>query len=421
MKAGAGADMNGGMRFPRAPVAGLFVFLAVGQLACDGGEAESPADAGSAGAAGAAAGASGTAGSGGGPQATAGSGGGPTVAGGSGGAATGAAGSGGAAAGAAGSDASGGSAGGGPAGNGGRGGAAGGGGSGGAAGGRGGSGGAAGGRGGGGGAAGTGLGGAPGAGGAAGGGGRGALPPITVWIAGDSTVANGSTPCPIGWGAPFPTYFGSGVTVRNSAVGGRSVRTWLYSVQTVMDSTGECVLDRDASGNPILQSRWQAMLDATTGMKTGDYLFIQFGINDSSATCDRHVGLDAFKVSYGMMAQAAKDRGARPIFVTPLSSISCSGSTARGSRGEYVTATQEAGAQYNVPVVDLHALSVALYNKHGFCPIPGGDVSASTTGPVGDFFCDDHTHLSQAGAVEIAGLMASALRDQAIPLAAYLK
>ena len=166
------------------------------------------------------------------------------------------------------------------------------------------------------------------------GGAGGALPAITVWIAGDSTVANGSSPCPIGWGGPFPTLFGPGVTVRNSAVGGRSVRTWLYSVQTVMDNTtGECALDLDSNGDPVLQARWQAMLNATSGMKTGDYLFIQFGINDSSATCDRHVGLDAFKISYGMMAQAAKDRGARPIFVTPLSSISCSGSTARGSRG----------------------------------------------------------------------------------------
>ena len=85
--------------------------------------------------------------------------------------------------------------------------------------------------------------------------------------------------------------FGAAVTVKNSAVGGRSVRTWLYNVQTTMDASGECVLAEDANGNPTLQSRWSAMLDATSGMKTGDYLFIQFGINDSSATCDRHVGV----------------------------------------------------------------------------------------------------------------------------------
>jgi lysophospholipase L1-like esterase len=209
--------------------------------------------------------------------------------------------------------------------------------------------------------------------------------------------------------------------VTNSAIGGRSVRTWLYSVQTVMDATGECVLDVDGSGNPILQSRWQAMLNAMSGMKSGDYLLIQFGINDSDPSCDRHVGVDAFKMSYGMMAQAAKDRGAHPIFITPLAMIRCSGSTVTTSREPYVTATKDAGTQYGVPVIDLNALSVALYKQRAFCPIPCGDVSATTTGPVGDFFCDDHTHLSSSGALDIAGLVAQALRDQNIPLAAYLK
>jgi lysophospholipase L1-like esterase len=86
-----------------------------------------------------------------------------------------------------------------------------------------------------------------------------------------------------------------------------------------------------------------------------------------------------------------------------------------------VTATQQAGVEYGVPVIDLHQLSVDLYNSLGFCPVPGGDVSASTTGPVGDFFCDDHTHFSDTGAPEIAGLIVQALRDQGISLAAYLR
>ena len=388
------------MRLPGYRLASLLVFATVTQLACQeadlGVGSGADAAAGASGASGmaGAAGGSGPAGADGGAIAGAGGDAGGSVAGSGGGAAAGSAGS--AAGGRGGASGGASGAAGAIAGNGGRGGAAG------ATAGNGGRGGAA--------------------GGTAGRGGAGGAPPgVTVWIAGDSTVANGSSPCPIGWGAPFPTLFGPGVTVKNSAVGGRSVRTWLYNVQTVMDSTGECALELDTNGDPVLQARWQAMLNAMTGMKTGDYLFIQFGINDSSATCDRHVGLEAFKISYGMMAQAAKERGAHPIFVTPLSSISCSGSTARGSRGAFVTATQEAGTQYNVPVIDLHALSVALYNQHAFCPIPGGDVSATTTGPVGDFFCDDHTHLSPSGAVEIAGLMAGALRSQSIPLAAYLK
>lgn len=272
----------------------------------------------------------------------------------------------------------------------------------------------------------AGQGAAPGSGGAAGessgglagSGGAEPLPPLTVWLAGDSTVANGRTPCPAGWGGQFDGLFDDRVTVVNSAVGGRSVRTWLYHVQTMMDSTGECVLDRDDTGEPTLQQRWRSMLD---GMKRGDYLFIQFGINDGSRTCDRHVGLEAFQDSYGMMAQAAKERGARPIFVTPVSAIACNGSTARGTRGGYVDATHQAGERYDVPVIDLHALSVELYNELGFCPVPGGDVSASTGGPVGDFFCDDHTHFARSGAARIAELVARALREQGIELAEYLE
>src|SRR6185503_18475599 len=121
------------------------------------------------------------------------------------------------------------------------------------------------------------------------------------------------------------------------------------------------------------------------------------------------------------MSQAAKDRGTQPIFVTPVSAIACNGSTARGTRGGYVTATQEAGTQYGVPVIDLHGLSVALYNSLAFCPVPGGDVSASTGGPVGELFWDDHTHFDRTGATQIASLITQALRNQGIGLAAYLK
>jgi len=266
----------------------------------------------------------------------------------------------------------------------------------------------------------TGSAGAAGSIGSAGSGGVGGVQPnITIWIAGDSTVANGG-PCPVGWGGQFKALFNTKVAVTNSAVGGRSVRTWQYDVLNTKDSAGECNLGNDAQGNPTIQARWTAMLN---GMKAGDYLFIQFGINDGDSTCPRHVGASAFKTSYGALAQAAKDRGAQPIFVTPVSQIACSGSTvSKGTREPYVTATKDAGTQYSVPVIDLNLLSTTLYQSLGFCPIPGGsDVSASTTGAVGTFFCDDHTHFDTPGAVQIAGLVAKALRDQKIPLAAYLK
>jgi lysophospholipase L1-like esterase len=252
--------------------------------------------------------------------------------------------------------------------------------------------------------------------GAGGVGGTGDVAPssITVWLAGDSTVANGSTPCPVGWGKQFQSFFGSSVNVVNKAQGGRSVQTWLYDVGTTMGSNGECVLNSDK-----YLSAWTDTLD---GMKPGDFLFIQFGINDTDSTCNRHVGTALFQKYYGMMAQAAKDHGATPIFVTPVSSISCSGSKAQGTRGTYAAATKQAGTTYGVTVIDLEQLSVALYTSLGFCPLPGADTAATfeAATPVGNFFCEDHTHFEAAGAKQIAGLIVKALRDQKIVLANYL-
>ena len=241
--------------------------------------------------------------------------------------------------------------------------------------------------------------------------------PITVWIAGDSTVANGSTPCPTGWGVFFADYFNEQVTVVNSAVGGRSVRTWLYDVTDQMGGDGECIINTNVTGARVVQDRWTTMLSQ---MREGDYLFIQFGINDGDRSCPRHVGLQAFQEEYAMMAQAARERGANPVFLTPVSMIRCSGNTPTGSRG-FLDETFAVGAQEGVPVIDLHQLSVELYTELGFCPIPGGDVSATTTGPVGDFFCDDHTHFSDSGAEQIAQVVANAVADVGLPLAAYLQ
>jgi lysophospholipase L1-like esterase len=243
---------------------------------------------------------------------------------------------------------------------------------------------------------------------------RAAAAPVTVWLAGDSTMANpGVARCPVGWGSQFDALFNSDVTVRNQAVGGRSIQTWLYegNVSSTKGSDGECRLT-----SSTYSSRWQAMLNASTGMKAGDYLFIQFGINDSSSTCPRHVGPARYQQLMTMMAQAALARGAHPVLLTPVAAITCSGGTATKNRG-FVSQTFAAGSATGAPVVDLHTLSVSRYNSLRFCP-NNGDYGS---GPVGAFFCNDHTHFETYGAQQIAGLVAGDVRRQNLPLAAYLR
>jgi len=244
-------------------------------------------------------------------------------------------------------------------------------------------------------------------------GGAAAAAAVTVWLAGDSTMANPGASCPVGWGSQFGALFNSSVTVNNRAVGGRSIQTWLYegNVTGNKDANGECVLSSTA-----YSARWQAMLNASTGIKAGDYLFIQFGINDGDPNCPRHVGTARYQQLMTMMAQAALARGAHPVLLTAVAAITCSGNSAVKNRG-FVTQTTAAGNATGSPVIDLQSLSVSLYNSLKFCP-NNGDY---TSGPVGAFFCNDHTHFETYGAQQVAKLVAGALRTQNSPLAAYLK
>ena len=244
--------------------------------------------------------------------------------------------------------------------------------------------------------------------------------PIKVWLAGDSTMADGAScsasGCPCGYGTQLDPLFNSNVTVVNNAVGGLTIQTWLYkSVSGTPDANGECAVT-----DSTLNSRWTNMLSSTSGMKAGDYLVISFGINDGDASCPKHVGQAKYLGYLNLMVQAAKGMGVESILMPPVACIDCGGgNTAVNIRQAYfTTATNDAGAANNVPVIDLGALSVALYNSLGFCP-NSADYT-STTSKVGQFFCQDHTHFELAGAKQIAQVIVKALKDQGIGLGAYV-
>jgi lysophospholipase L1-like esterase len=182
------------------------------------------------------------------------------------------------------------------------------------------------------------------------------------------------------------------------------------------DANGECAVT-----NTAFQSRWTNMLSGTNAMKAGDYLIISFGINDGDSSCPKHVGQAKYLGYLNLMVTAAKALGVDPILMPPVGAIGCStdGSTAINIRTPYfTTATNDAGTANNVPVIDLGALSVSLYNSLGLCP-NSADYT-STTSKVGQFFCQDHTHFELAGAKQIAQVIVKALKDQGIGLGAYV-
>jgi len=252
----------------------------------------------------------------------------------------------------------------------------------------------------------------------AGNGGAGVIPPgagpvdpskkITVWMVGDSTMQSCSGTGQCGWAAEFQQYFGPNATVSNQARGGRSIQTWIWGDPNVSkaaaDASGECQVINDKTYSDNLTT----MLDATRGMKAGDWVYVAFGINDASAGCNRHVGSALFQSDLAFMATTIRSKGANPIFGTSTSGQACSGSTSMANR-EFGPETKAAGTANNVPVIDLTQLSVALYNSLQLCP------AGSST------FWFDGTHFRTDGATKVAAVVAQALKDQNIGLAAYLK
>ena len=88
--------------------------------------------------------------------------------------------------------------------------------------------------------------------------------PITVFMIGDSTMANKDTTDgkqERGWGMMLQQFFKEGVIVDNHAMNGRSSKSF------------------------IDEGRWNAVLEK---IKPGDYVIIQFGHNDEKPAVDRH-------------------------------------------------------------------------------------------------------------------------------------
>jgi lysophospholipase L1-like esterase len=233
---------------------------------------------------------------------------------------------------------------------------------------------------------------------------------ITLWMVGDSTMQNCQSSGLCGWAAEFQQYCGPNVTVSNQARGGRSIQTWIWGDPNVSKDNpttagGECTVIDDKT----YSDNWTTMLDPTKGMQPGDWVYIAFGINDSDTTCNRHVGPALYQSDLAYLATNVRAKGANPIFGTPTSGQQCSGSTNTPNRG-FGPETKAAGTADNVPVVDLTTLSVALYNSLKLCP--GG----SST-----FWADGRTHFTAQGATQVAAVVAQAIKDQGIGLAAYLK
>jgi lysophospholipase L1-like esterase len=136
-------------------------------------------------------------------------------------------------------------------------------------------------------------------------------------------------------------------------------------------------------------------------MGQGDFLLIQFGHNDEKADPARHTEpFGSYQENLRFFIREARARGAYPVLITPIARrlFDESGKFCPGSHGLYPDAMRQVGAEGNVPVADLTALT------ENYLAQLGDEASKPLfVWPV------DNTHLKYDGAVQMARFLAQEL------------
>lgn len=217
---------------------------------------------------------------------------------------------------------------------------------------------------------------------------------VTLFIAGDSTVTDQAREPYTGWGQMLPRFFAPGVAVSNQAESGLTLLSFEH------------------------QKRLQKVLSM---MKSGDYLFIQFGHNDQK---DKRPGAGPFttyKSALKKCVEVTRSKGGIPVLVTPMERRRWDGDHLRPTLTEYAEAVRQVGAEEKVPVVDLNAMSQKFYAALG----PKDSTKAFVFYPAHTFPGQqkplaDNTHHSAYGAYELARCVVEGIKSQVPELAKRL-
>ncbi len=225
--------------------------------------------------------------------------------------------------------------------------------------------------------------------------------PITVYLAGDSTMAEKKSDKrpETGWGEYLQSRFDeSKVKIENHAQNGRSTKSF------------------------ISEGRWQKIVDA---LKKGDFVFIEFGHNDEKLD-KPGVGAAAngeYRENLIRFVRDVRAKNAFPILLTPVVRRRFDeNGKFFDTHGEYPDAVRKVAAEQKVPLIDLHRKSEELLIKLGaedsrklFLILKAGEHPNYPKG------VDDNTHFSAVGAEEMARLAVEEIRVQRHKLRKYLK
>jgi len=178
---------------------------------------------------------------------------------------------------------------------------------------------------------------------------------ITVFIIGDSTVTDQQGDGSGSWGQNLARWFGMPVVIANHAESGQTMKAFRF------------------------QHRWEKIMDL---IKPGDYVFMQFGHNDSKKTghdpmwpADDKEGDWAITHSdantdykWGLASNAVEimRHGGIPVIVSPLTRLDMkTGQVNSAAHGDYPKAAREAAELAGCAFIDLFSMSIEAMKTLG--------------------------------------------------------
>jgi len=196
----------------------------------------------------------------------------------------------------------------------------------------------------------------------------------TVFVLGDSTVCDQPLEPWNSWGQMLPRFFGPDVAIANHAQSGESLKS----------SLGAHRLDKVLSA-----------------MKSGDYLFVQYGHNDMKDKATN--ALAVYETNLKRFVDGARQKGGMPVLVT---SMERKAGRDQPTLGDYPDTVRRIAKEENVPLIDLNVMSVQLYRALGSERI--------------DRAFQDGTHHNNYGSYELAKCVVQGIKASHLVLANHL-
>lgn len=208
----------------------------------------------------------------------------------------------------------------------------------------------------------------------------------TVFLVGDSTVADQPLEPAASWGQMFTRFLAPTVAVANHAESGETMKSFISGLR---------------------------LAKVLSQLKDGDYMFIQFGHNDSKSQwpqtyAEAH---STYRAYLRVFIAEARLRGAIPVLVTSMQRRQFDkNARIRNSHGDYPAAVRAVAEEEGVPLIDLERMSKVFYEALG------PEVAQQAFVDQGR----DATHHNEYGAYELAKCVVQGILDTGLPLAAHI-